>query len=234
MINIYIPLGITLLFGIVHFYFEEFLHHLKKFNLSFVSFSSGIFIAYIFLSLFPRISKGVMEVGDGIFFIILWGFVIFHIGEKYVFQHVIGKMKKRRRLNDIRTVGFFINHIILGMSLTFFFAFDQPLVAYFALIPIFFHMLSSTIAVEHLHRHVRETTGGKILSSGSLFFGTLIGIMLDIQMKTFYALFAFIIGVLLYIVVRDTIPKYKEGSPIHFVVGIIVYLILLGIEGFVG
>ncbi len=231
MVNIYIPLGLTLLFGIIHFYFEDFLQHLKKYDLSFISFSSGIFIAYIFLSMFPRITDGVKDVGYGIFFIILWGFVIFHIAEKYVFQHTEGR-KKEKRLNDIRTIGFFINHIILGMSLTFFFKVDKPLVAYLALVPVFFHMLSSTIVIEHLHRHVRETIGGKILSSGSLFFGTVFGIMLDVSTKTFYALFAFIMGVLLYIVVRDTVPKYKEGSPVHFLVGIIVYLALLGIEGF--
>ncbi len=228
--NIYIPLTLTFFFGLVHFFFERYAHHLKRFDTSFTSFSAGIFISYIFLSMFPEIVKGVNIVGDGIFFIFFWGFVLLHIAEKYVMQHTPVYHKRITRLTHIRTAGFFVNHFVMGIAIIFFFEFDRQIIAYISLIPIFYHMMSSSLLIEHLHRHVRETNLGRFLSSGSVFFGALFALMLDIPKQVYFGIFSFITGILLYIIVRDTLPKYQQGKPTYFVTGVIFFLFLFAIE----
>ncbi|MBD3313627.1 hypothetical protein GF345_04250 [Candidatus Woesearchaeota archaeon] len=226
----YIPLALTLFFGLTHFFFEKYAHHLKRFDVAFTSFSAGIFLSYIFLSMFPEIVRGMNIVGDGIFFIFFWGFVLLHIAEKYVMQHTPSYRKRMERLTHIRTTGFFVNHFVLGLAVMFFFEIDRPVVAYISLIPIFYHMMSSSILIEHLHKHVRETHLGKFLSSGSVFFGALFALLLDVPLNAYYAMFAFITGILLYIIVRDTLPKYRQGRPTYFLTGVIFYLVLAAIE----
>ena len=229
MVSLYIPLLLTFLFSITHFFFEEYAHHLRKIDVAFTSFSSGIFIAYIFLTLFPGVLQGSYILQNGIFFIMLWGFVLLHIVEKYVMHHTQEAKQRMERLTHVRTASFFINHVLLGMALIFFFEIDKPAIAVISIIPVFFHIISSSTIVEHLHRHVRETIMGKILSSGAFFFGALFAAMLKIPLSVFFGLFAFITGTLFYIVVRDVMPKHQQGKPVLFLWGVISYLLLLGI-----
>ena len=228
--DVYIPLALTFFFGLTHFFFEKYAHHLRRFDVAFTSFSAGIFISYIFLSMFPEIVRGTALVGDGIFFIFFWGFVLLHIGEKYIMQHTPDTERRMKRLTHIRTTGFFVNHFVLGIAVIFFFEIDKPVVAYISLIPIFYHMMSSSLLIEHLHRHVRETNIGRFLSSGSVFFGAVFAMMLNIPRPVYYGIFSFITGILLYIIVRDTLPKYRQGKPTYFLTGVIFYLVLAAIE----
>ena len=232
--TIYFPLALTLFFSITHFFFEAYAHHLKKVDVAFTSFSSGIFISYIFLTMFPEVLNGSKILENGIYFIMLWGFVLLHIAEKYVMQHTDTTQKRMERLTHVRTASFFINHFLLGMALIFFFNIEKPIIALISLIPLFFHIISSSIIVEHLHRHVRETNLGKLLSSGAFFFGALFAAMLNIPPPIFYGVFAFITGTLFYIVVRDVLPKYQQGNPILFLWGVISYLILIGLAFVLG
>ncbi|HLC47061.1 MAG TPA: hypothetical protein VJI75_04980 [Candidatus Nanoarchaeia archaeon] len=228
-LQIYLPLALTFLFSVTHYYFEKYAHHLRRFDIAFASYSAGIFIAYIFLSMLPEVLNGSKYLSQGIFFIMLWGFVLLHIAEKHVVQHSLTEKLKTHRLAHVRTFSFFINHFIIGMAVIFFFNFDKPVLAYISLIPLFFHLISSSLIVEHLHAHVRETFLGRILSSGSLFLGALFASMLAIPLPVFYGIFAFITGTLFYIIVRDAMPKYRSSKPTYFLWGVISYLVLIGI-----
>lgn len=228
--EIYIPMLLTLAFSIFHFYFERYAHHLQRYDIAFTSFSSGLFVSYIFLFMLPEVFKGINHLGEGIFFIIFWGFIVLHIAEKYVVQHTEQRQKKMERLTHIRTTGFFVNHFVMGIAVIFFFELDRPVLAYLSLIPLLFHMISSSLLVEHLHKHVRGTFIGRITSSGSVFFGALMASMLDVPKPVYFGLFAFITGVLMYVIIRDTLPKYKQGKPILFISGIIFFLLLLAVE----
>ncbi|MBT7903000.1 hypothetical protein HN587_03980 [Candidatus Woesearchaeota archaeon] len=225
-----IPLVLAFLLSITHFYFESYAHHLKKIDYSFISFSSGIFITYIFLTLFPEIIKGYELLDNNILFIALWGFILFHILEQYVFHHVSNKRSKLKGIIAVRTSAFFINHVVLGLTLVFFFETGKTMLALFSLVPIISHILSSSLIIEHLHHRIRETTFGKFLSSGSIFLGAILALFVTIPGVIYYSLFAFITGVLLYIIIRDTMPSFSDSTPKFFLMGVILYLVLLLIE----
>ena len=55
---IIVPLILAFVLSIVHYYFEIYASHLKKLDTYFISFSSALFITYIFLSMLPEMVKG--------------------------------------------------------------------------------------------------------------------------------------------------------------------------------
>lgn len=203
--------------------------YFENIHIRLVSFSTGLFTTYIFLSMIPTLVEGQQLPGRLVWFILFWGFVMFHIAEKYVWQHESIR-KRRYLLVHLRTFAFFINHILLGIAVVFFFRAGQVLLGYISFIPIFFHLLGSSLIVEHLHHKVRGTKLSHIISSLSLFFGALIATLIEIPLNMFYGVFAFLIGVILYIVVRDAIPSHKEGNSTWFLYGVIIYLIVMFLE----
>lgn len=178
----------------------------------------------------PEIFKGTAFIGNSIFLFAFWGFIAFHIAEKYIFQHVEKSRQRTKDLIILRTTGFFINHFILGVALVLFFKFGQTVLGYISIIPILFHTVSSSLVIEHLHKRVRETDFGKLMSSGSILFGAIVGWLFNLPQVFYYAAFSFITGMLLYIIVRDTIPKERLGKPIYFLSGVILFLAILILE----
>ncbi|MBU0461206.1 MAG: hypothetical protein KJ574_01330, partial [Nanoarchaeota archaeon] len=225
-----IPLVLTIILSIAHYYFEVYAHHLRKFDTHFISLSSGLFITYIFLSMFPEMMNGINYLADNIYFIALWGFVLFHIFEKQVSQSAKTHYEEEKRLVTVRTSAFFINLFIVGMSFIFFFKLGNKTLGYFSFIPLLFHVISSSLVVEHLHHRVRESVYGRLLSSGSIFIGALVAALISFPVAVYYAAFAFITGMLLYIITRDVMPKYRTGKPSYFIIGIILYLAIIIIE----
>ena len=227
---IIVPLILAFVLSIVHYYFEIYASHLKKLDTYFISFSSALFITYIFLSMLPEMVKGITSLGDNIYFIALWGFVLLHIAEKHVSQHVTKEYVRAKRLVAVRTSAFFINLFIIGIAFVFFFKLGKTALGYFSFVPILFHVISSSLVVEHLHYRVRESRLGRILSSGSIFFGALLATVVNLPITIYYGLFAFITGMLLYIIIRDVLPKYQKGHPTFFISGIIIYLLIIVAE----
>jgi len=227
-----IPLTLTLVLSILHYYFEIYADHLRKFDTHFISFSSGLFITYIFLSMFPEMIRGIDFLGDNVYFIALWGFVLLHIAEKHVSRHTKNEYQRAKKLVLVRTTAFFINLFILGMALVFFFQFGRTALGYFSFIPVMFHVVSSSLVVEHLHHRVRESLHGRLLSSGSIFLGALVAALIQLPIALYYGIFAFITGMLLYLIIKDVMPKYQLGKPTYFIVGIIIYLTIVIAERF--
>jgi hypothetical protein len=180
--------------------------------------------------MFPEMIKGLEFLGDNIYFIALWGFVVLHIFEKHVSRYAKTEYKRAKELVAVRTTGFFINLFIIGMAMVFFFRLENISLGYFSFVPVLFHVISSSLVVEHLHHRVRESLHGKILSSGSIFFGALVASFFNLPISIYYGAFAFITGMLLYLIIKDVLPKYRRGKANYFILGIILYLIIVIIE----
>ena len=85
------PIPLVIIFGIiltvVHYFSESIGAHFKKYRVKLVSFSAGVSIAYFFLMLMPEIYGGIESLDKFIFVYILIGFILFHLIEKYLYQH---------------------------------------------------------------------------------------------------------------------------------------------------
>lgn len=76
-------------------------------------------------------------------------------------------------------------------------------------------------------RHIGEELYSlltRVLKLGSYVIGTVVGLLLISNKKQLYFAFSLIMGLILYIVVRDMIPPRKEGKPVYFLVGLVLII----------
>lgn len=226
-----IPLILALVLCILHFIGERYAEQIKYYHTQIISFSAGIFITFIFLEILPQIGVGSSIVGPNIYILFLLGFACFHIVEKYFYQHRADHRELVIELKELHALGFFLNHFILGFALVLFFELPGhfSVLGYAVFIPFILHTVSSALSLRYILAGLRNEDTLKGLLACSVFLGAVSGFILFdiITLATFYSLFAFIVGILLYIIIRDMLPKGKMGSPMFFIFGLLLSLTFL-------
>ena len=208
-----------LLMGLAHYFSEEILRKFKSHKWAFLSFSAGISITYIFLSLFPRFVSGVSKENKFLFLSILLGFVIFHVIEKYIYKQKLTEYKRLKEVAIEDSIISFIYHFIIGMMIVNFFnhSFFEGVLFF---IPVMLYTSVDTIPVDRTKSNIMKVILG---------FSTLLGILFstfvykNIDFRIYLVLLGFIIGVLTFTVTRHSIPSGKKGSPLFFLFGVIIY-----------
>lgn len=215
-------LGATL--SVVHYLSHKISGFMEKHHYKLLSFNGGLFLALIFLILLPE----VIEFSDtvNVYFLMLMGFVIFYMAGKYLYQHVKNKNEMLGDLRVLHEVGFFLDHFMLGFVLVTTVEID-PTAGFLIAIPIFLHTISSSISMQHIHESAKTGTNKVILSLSS-FLGVVVALLLNVERNVEGAILALLLGMLLYIGIRDFIPREEKGYPVLFLIGIgIVVMIWL-------
>lgn len=187
-----------------------------------LSYGGGSLLAIIFLVFIPEAVHFTPTLA--VYPLMLLGFVAFFISEKYLYQHVKDPKLLDEELYHLHVAGFFVDHFIKGFILVTIILL-RPILGFLTAIPIFIHTLSSTIILNDIHKY----TGRKIdkfLLSSSIIFGTLTGIFFEFSEYLERSILAFVIGMMLFMVSRDVLPKKKEGRPLFFVLGVSTILII--------
>jgi len=225
----YLALAFTFGLALIHLMSKHYHRKIEPYKFHLLSFSSGIFISYIFLIVFPEIFIGVSLYGHNILVSMLSGFVLFHLLEKYTYQHAKTKRRLLDKIAHLHVLGFFLDSFIVGFTLVFLWDF-APIYGWKAaipFIPFFFHSLASSLTLQNIDDKLLASNVSKYVLSFSVFLGALCATLFTFSTSHFYIIFSFLMGVLLYIVIRDTIPKGDKGKPVLFVIGIIITLIHL-------
>ncbi len=222
-----IAFGLAVILSILHFFSEEYSPRIERHHAELISFSAGIFIPFIFLDLFPELFKGMEFAGEGIFIAMLFGFVLFHVGEKYVYQHITNKRELLADLKEIHALGFFFDHFTVGMALYLTLTVPNYLFGAIIFIPLILHTVSSSFSLNHLDEvYSRKSPFGLLLPLSPV-IGVAFAFILSPAKNIYYLLFSFVIGSLLYIVIRDMIPTGKKGKLWAFGLGVAVSLAML-------
>ena len=179
-------------------------------------------ITYVFLHLLPQFSQGIANVSRLLSLSILFGFVVFHIVEKYIYQHS-PEDKLLRELAIEDSITSFIYHFVIGIILVSFI--NQGVhegILFF--IPVLFYTAVSTLPVD-----MTKFKSIKLLLAVSTLLGILFAqfVYTNINPILYFGLLGFIIGTLLFTVTRHSIPKMKEGKPLYFLIGVVIYTILI-------
>jgi zinc transporter ZupT len=187
-----------------------------------LSFSGGILIALIFLVLIPE----VVGISDSVwvFPLMLTGFVVFHLTEKYLYQHVKNKRVLMEDLKELHAFGFFLDHFILGFILVTVLGLEDSL-KFLIVIPIFLHTISSSISLDHIHEKAK-THVNKVILSISPILGALTAITLKIDENIQGLFLAFAIGMLIYVVNKDILPEEAKGKVTLFAAGAIIVAVI--------
>jgi hypothetical protein len=94
-------------------------------------------------------------------------------------------------------------------------------------IPVLFFTAVSRISLKELHILVRQKGPVKLLLSISTLLGIVLAMNVSVPLIVYDALLGFIVGSMLHIIIMDAIPKEREGNPAYFVLGVVIYILLI-------
>lgn len=221
-----IPFVLAFILAAVHVFSEEYSSHVEKYHVHTISFSAGLFLGIIFLNLLPEAFKGVQFIGENVFLLMVSGFVLFHLGEKYIYQHVKNKNELLKDLASIHALGFFINHFVLGIALFLVFGQSNVFTGFIVFIPLLLHVFSSSLSLNHLDQHFNRKSISGIILPLSPVLGVGFAAFLNPNPFLYHSMFAFVFGAIFYIVVRDMVPKEGKGKPLFFLIGALLSILI--------
>lgn len=190
-------------------------------NQKLVSFSAGVAISYIILSLFPEISTYALIDGKKIFLYALIGFASLNLIEQYIYKGIGKNMQIYHK--GAHVTYFFIYNFLIGMVLVSFIAkgLTQTLLFF---IPFLLYIIVEILPQEFEFRNNMS----KVFYSMAPLFGALVGVnFIDFTITVFGELIAFITGTLLYIVIRESLPSEEAEKPLYFLLGVLFYTLII-------
>jgi zinc transporter ZupT len=226
-----VPLLLAVVLSIIHYYSYDLVERIEKNYQRLLSFSAGIFITFMILVMLPEITEGVRYIGDFIYIPILLGFVIYHVAEKYFYQHVKTKKALMIDLGGLHLFGFFIDHFLIGFALVLAFNIGN-LFGYFIFLPFLLFTFSSSVSLKRIYDRYRTKMTQYILPVSTT-LGAITALITSPSKSWYFIIFAFVLGILFYVVVRDLLPQDEKGEPLFFLIGVIISMLLLLLFGFV-
>ena len=224
-INTFVIIFFAAILSIVHFFSHRISTRIEKYHFQILSFSGGTLIALIFLIFLPEIIS--ISGASYVYLLLLAGFSIFHLVEKYLYQHVTNKNRLLKELKELHAAGFFIDHLIKGFILVMTIELISS-VGYLILIPVLLHTLSSSISLAHIDQKLKKRSTKIVLAIAPL-LGAMIALLLATSETINVSIIALSLGMMLYIVSRDILPKEKKGYPSLYIIGLVFVAIVWAI-----
>jgi len=212
---------LALILSIVDFFTEGLFSKASPIKMKFISFSAGISVSYIFLVLLPEIYSGAITINKLLFLAVLFGFGVFHLIEKYIRQNFTGPaLRKEHRL--IHSSTSFVYFFVVGFLLVKLVGSDGNLSAILLFVPIMLHIVIDSLPRRHTKKyHLRA------LSASSPFLGAILATFVDVGNIGNVILLGIVGGALLYTVVRESLPRDREGKPLYFITGVLLFTVLI-------
>lgn len=216
----------AIILAATHFFSEKITIQNKLWHIRVISFVAGISVTYAFLALLPEAYKAFQTQGRLIFIFIIIGFTLVHVIEKYIYKQQERHAQLQHSLKEVHSIAFFIYYLLLGAILVELsrIGIIQSMLFF---IPILFYSAVGLVSLDKIHHKVIQRGAFKFALSSSIIIGVLLA---DILLQTgfiFDALFALVIGAFIYVALIDFVPKEKKGEPVFFVIGVVIYSILI-------
>lgn len=197
-------------------YLSELVHIRHKSRI--ISLAAGVSISYILLFLFPEFPS--ME----LFLSTLIGFSIVHVIHNHVQKHRSSTFRKE--MMNVHASAFFFYYVVIGITIVNIERFGIISLVLFS-IPVALHTVASSTSLFEIHRDLKKNKSLAMLLASSTLLGIIIASMISFPEIIYQALLGISIGSLLYIVIRDNIPK-KGGSG-FFAAGVVFYMIVFAL-----
>ncbi len=210
------PLAIVFaaIISVIHFFSEQLNKITSPFFTQISSFSAGVGISYLFLQLLPEFIVGAT---NKLFFVsILSGFVLWHVVEKYIYKTAPRqKIFKVLALED--SIISFVYHFILGIVLVDI-ASKGNAEAFLFFIPVALYTALSTLPVD-ASRNVFVS----VFLASATFAGAMAANTFFIEYTLFKLMLGFVIGTMMFTIIRHSLPSGKAGEPFYFILGVLLY-----------
>ena len=216
-----IGLILALILSVVDFFTEGLFSKASPAKMKFISISAGVSVSYIFLVLLPEIYSESIAISRLLFLAVLFGFGAFHIIEKYIRQNFTGPaLRKEHRLVHSSTS--FVYFFVVGFLLVKLAESNSSLSSILLFVPIMLHIIIDSLPRRHTKKHHLRA-----LSASSPFLGAILASFVDIGNAGNVILLGIVGGALLYTVVRESLPRDREGKPMYFITGLLLFTVLI-------
>lgn len=223
-------IGIAFLFAfvlaMVHFMAEELEEMIGGYREPLISFGSGVSITYIFVQLVPEFHRIALESSELIFVAPLIGFSSIHLAEKYVSKSSFSQREASKRFGEIHSAFLFTYHFLIGFLIASLLS-QNAVSGILFFIPIVLHVAISSLSMSELHEEVLQFMPTKVIISTAPLIGVAFQKAGVISSSVFNSLFGLVIGMFMYVVIRDSIPEGENGRPEEFVAGFVLYLAVI-------
>ncbi len=221
-LTIVIIIIIAVVMGLTDFFGHKISSLIGEHRDAVLSFSAGLLISLLFLILVPDlIINGVTEV---LFLFMLFGFLLMHLVEKYIYRHITDKQELLEDLKIVHIIGFGLDNFLIGFIIASLVELDFSVVITLA-VPLFLQMLTSSISLDSIDTRINDKYSKIILSVLPL-LGAILGIMLEFEYLLTNYILAFVLGILFYMIIRDVLPQGRRGSPVLFFSGNLIVISL--------
>lgn len=211
---------LALVISLADFFTEGIFAKPSPFKIKMISFAAGVSVSYIFLSMLPEVYIGAITINKLLFLSILFGFSAFHLLEKHIRQyHVRGEFRKEHQL--IHTTTSFLYFFVVGFVLVKITE-SSSIKGILLFIPILLHVI-----IDSLPRRATKKHHLRVIFASSAFLGSIVAIFVDLGRAVNLALLGIVGGALLYTVIRESLPKEREGKPLYFTVGLLLFTIMI-------
>ena len=225
-----IQFAVVIALSAIQFFSDKISIEKSRFRGHIASFASAVAISYLLLNLIPKAYQD--SSGVELFLPVMAGFTSIHLLEKFFYRKFEGNfsIKSIKSYHDeLHAAVLFMYHFVIGIVLID--VLEGSLAAGFLFLPPL--LMFTTIGNWSMHHeYLREFPYRKALLASSTVLGALFAksdLMTPLVGKI---MFNFALGILLFIIVRESLPKKNEGRPEIFVLGALAYgLLVLLIEG---
>lgn len=220
----YLPLILAATLSVLSYLSVDVIGRLERIHSVLASLSAGILVSIIFVSLLPIFSRAAIKID--LYIVLLVGFVAFNLLEKFTYQRAAEKDLKSR-LSVEQFVGFAIDHLVIGLSLVLVFLLDSVRALLVITVPFLIHIFATAHPISHVWRGARLGVGAEVALSLMPFAGAVLATLLAGFVSNLYAAFAFVLGALMFLVIRDVVPKEREGKPAVFAAAALATVLVL-------
>ncbi len=217
-----IVLVYAMILSSLHLFYDKLPNFIINSHVKILSYGGGSLLGIIFLVFMPETVY--LNPTTRVYPLMLLGYVIFFLSEKYLYQHVKNPRILEEELYYLHSIGFFIDHFIKGFILITVIELD-PILGLLTAIPFFIHTLSASIALKEIHKICEREIDKTILSSSTT-IGALSGMFFPMNPSLRKTILAFVLGMMLFMVSRDILPRKKEGKPKYFILGVTTILLI--------
>jgi zinc transporter ZupT len=211
---------LALVISLADFFTEGIFAKDNPYKVKFISFAAGVSVAYIFLSMLPEIYNGSIVISKLIFLSVLFGFAVFHLLEKHIRQYYSrGQFRKEHQI--IHSASSFVYFFVVGFVLVKITG-SSNISGILLFIPILFH-----VVIDSLPRRVTKKHHYRAMFASSAFLGAIAATFVELGSAFNLILLGIVGGALLYTVIRESLPKEREGKPVYFAVGLLLFTVLI-------
>ena len=222
-----LTIATAIFFGLIHIFYDRLHSFLYREERIAISFGGGMAIAYIFLHLLPELEKGNQNIGSPIHFVTLIGFLLFYGMQRFAWRVSQDKTSKSGNL---------VFYIQLGFSAVYNFLliyvipelFESSLLFVFLyVVAMGFHLLHNDYSLGEKNHHQFKSWGRYVLLAA-----VVVGLAIDVFAEPANDLVADILtailaGSLMFNVFQEELPDPEHTSFRWFLVGVVVYVLLL-------